>query len=525
MPEAAHPPAGDGWEPTLAAALLGAERAPPAAADALADFVVGADPGGALLARLAVHATLHRAGTGFGPEALSPAEPREPVGPECPPAAAARLHGFLGGGQAANARLAEWCALAAARGMRAPDWLLPALAARHGTLSEAIDGIAGPELAWLGRTCGDSIEAPEGAADWTEGTVAERRAAFTAWRARDPEAARLALEPVFRKEKADLREALVGALATGLSDADEPFLEACLDDRGGGVRMAAQRLLPHLPASRYAARMAERARAALAIEGRSDALPGTPHSLVVTLPEESPDLARDGVEAGAWESRNGGARAALLRAILERAPLRVLSDHPPELWIALALQSDWAEPVSGGLHAMVRRTRDPAWTEALADVLARACAGDLKGVRRTNPLIAFWAQALALLPAAAWETRVGAVIRARRLEVVPALLEYGPDRFSEGFSTALLDWLAFASRGSDDLRQSLGKGWGIGGLGERLWPSTDAAAAAAALLARVPEEEGGRLRQQLAGLAETLALRAAMRRDFEPDTEREGARG
>ncbi len=522
------PPAGDGWEPALAAALLGAERAPPAAdplSVSLAVSLAGADPGGALLARLAAHATLHRAGAGLGPEALIPAEPRARIGLECPAAAATRLHGLLADGPSAAARLAEWCTFAAARGMRAPDWLLPALAARRDTLPDAIDGIAAPELAWLGRARGDSGEGAEQPADWTDGTVAERRAAFTAWRARDPEAARLALEPVFRKEKADLREALVGALETGLSEADEPFLEACLDDRGGGVRMAAQRLLPHLPAARYAARMARRARAALAIESRGGFPEGTTHILVVTLPEASPDLARDGVTADAWQNWSGGARATLLRAILECAPPSAFCDHPPELWIGLALQNDWAKPILDGLHAMVRRTRDPAWALALADVLGRACAGDLKGVRPTSPLIAFWAQALALLPEAAWEARVGAVIRARRFEVLPDLLAHGPDRFSEGFSAALLDGLAVACRGSGDLRQSLAKGGVIGGLGERLWSGADAAASAAALVARLPEEGGGRLREHLMDLAETLALRAAMRRDFEPDTEREGARG
>ena len=43
----------DGWEPILAAALLGAERAPPATPGPLADLVTEPDPGSALLARLA----------------------------------------------------------------------------------------------------------------------------------------------------------------------------------------------------------------------------------------------------------------------------------------------------------------------------------------------------------------------------------------------------------------------------------------------------------------------------------------
>ena len=45
--------ASDGWEPTLAAALLGAERAPPAGSSVLTALVAEADPGAALLARLA----------------------------------------------------------------------------------------------------------------------------------------------------------------------------------------------------------------------------------------------------------------------------------------------------------------------------------------------------------------------------------------------------------------------------------------------------------------------------------------
>lgn len=519
MTEAAPLTAGDGWEPVLAAALLGAERAPPAAPGPLADFIAETDAGGALLARLAAHGALHRAGAGLGPEALVPAEPREASGLECPPAAATRLYGFLVGGHAARRRLEEWCALAAAAGMRAPVWLLQALAPHRDTLPEAVDWVAGPELAWLARACGEgAAEAAEGPADWTEGTLGERRAAFAAFRAHDPEAARAALEPDFRKEKADLREALVEALETRLSQADEPFLEACLDDRGGGVRLAAQRLLPRLAGSRYAARMAERARAALRIEGKRRLLGGTTDTLVVTLPEESSDLARDGVAANTWESRGGGTRAALLRGILARAPLHAFVEHPPRLWIELALRSEWSEPIVDGLFSTIQRTRDPAWTHAAADVLAEAYAEKIKGVRRTNPLLGLWAQALDLLPGAEWEARVADQIRDRRIETVLALLARGPEHFSAPFSAALLDWLALVSRGSDSLRKDLAKGWIVERLAERLAPSDAAASAAAAILARSDEAEGERLHNQLTTLAETLALRAAMRRDFQPVT-------
>lgn len=511
----------DGWEPTLAAALLGAERAPPPAPGPLTAFVAESDPGAALLARLAAEGVHHLAGTELGPEALAPIEPREPFGPECPPAAATRLYGLLTEGYSARSRVEEWFELAAAAGSRPPAWLFQVLIQQRDSLPTTAPAVIGAELDWLARACG---EAPDqgaetaDASDWTEGTVAERRAAFTALRVRDPEGARAALEPVFRKEKADAREALVHALATGLSQADEPFLEACLDDRANGVRLAAQHLLPRLPDSRYAERMAARARAALSVESKRKLLGGTTHSLVVTLPEESPELARDGVEANQWERRGGGARAGLLRAILARAPLHAFAAHPPRLWIELALRSEWADPVFHGLFSAAKRTLDPAWAEAMADITAEAYEGKVTGVRRTNEVLGMWAEALDLLPDAAWEARVGALIRARKIEVVLAVLAQGPEHFSESFSATLLDWLAFVTRGSDALRRDLAKPWVIARLGDRLWPSDDSAASAAAILARLPEEDADRLRTQLTGLTGVLELRAAIRRDFRPET-------
>ncbi|GJD77002.1 DUF5691 domain-containing protein [Methylobacterium gregans] len=291
-------------------------------------------------------------------------------------------------GCAAKVALPGAASVAAARdafaaGVRAPAWLLQALAGQRDTLPEPIDRIAGPEFAWLARACGEApAETADASSDWTVGTLAERSAAFTALRARDPGAARVALEPVFRKEKADLRNTLVNALATGLSEADEPFSESCLDDRGSGVRLAAQRLLPLLPGSRYASRMSGWARAALTVESKRRLLGGTTHALVLTLPEESPELVRDSVDANAWESRNGGARSALLRAILARAPLDAFADHPPRLWIALALGSEGRTrsstdytPRPGAPATRTGRARWPRFWPMPMARRSRACAG------------------------------------------------------------------------------------------------------------------------------------------------------
>ena len=68
-----------------------------------------------------------------------------------------------------------------------------------------------------------------------------------------------------RPRKEEIRASLVTALHVGLSEADEPFLEACLDDRATGVRTAARHLLAELPLSHRADRMAERVRMALVV--------------------------------------------------------------------------------------------------------------------------------------------------------------------------------------------------------------------------------------------------------------------
>ncbi|GJD54788.1 DUF5691 domain-containing protein [Methylobacterium dankookense] len=518
---------GDTWETALAAALLGADRAPAgAAATPWGEVDSGADPGGALLGRLAGHGVHHLAGSGFAAEVLVPAEPRAAAGPECPPAAAARLALLLAGG--GRDRLREWCDLAATAGTRAPPWLLPALAGHRSDLAGAVGRIAGAELAWLDRACGDGTDEADGApsADWLEGTPAERRAAFADFRMRDPEAARAALEAGFRAEKAEMRQTLVATLEVGLSEADAPFLETCLDDRSSGVRATAQRLLPSLTRSLLASRMAVRATAALAVTAKTKLLGGTAHTLVVTLPEESPTLARDGVEPRPYARQGGGTRALLLQEILAAAPLHALGEHPPRLWIELALRSEWADPVFEGLFAAIRRERDADWARALAEVLGEAHAGRLSGIRRTNPLREKWARAAALLPAPDWERLVEEAFRGGEAEIVLPHLSHGPAAFSARFTAAHLDWLAAVTRGPRADRDALAKTWLIDRLADRAFPGEDEAASAAAILARLPEDADERLRGQVARLAETLELRAAMRREFGPPiTAGESARG
>lgn len=504
---------GQGWDAALAAALIGTGRAPPALPETIfPDLDPGGEAGARLLARLAAHGLHRLAGAARTADALAPLPPRAADGPPCPPAAAERLGRLLAAGPSARARLAEWCALAAAAGVRAPAWLLPALAPHRRDIA-ALEAVAGPELDWLARAFGEAEEAPPERRDWQDGTPPERRAAFAAFRARDPGGARAALEAGFKAEKAAVREILVAALEMGLAPADAPFLEACLDDRAAGVRAAAQRLLPRLPGSPLSARMAVRAGTALAIESRRRLLRAPVQALVVTLPEESPALARDGIALNAHEQ--GGARTGMLRDILAAAPLSAFAEHPPRLWIEGALRSDFAEPIVEGFLRAVARERDPVWLRDTAAVLAEAHAGRIDGVRRTDALREAWARAVTLLPPDAWEAAVHAAIRGGETATILAVLGRGPDALSGSFSAAVLDWLARIARGGRSDRRDLAGSRLLDRLGDRLAPDADHAAAAAAIPAQLPYDDGGdRLRDPFARLAETLALRAAMRREF-----------
>ena len=96
------------------------------------------------------------------------------------------------------------------------------------------------------------VSLPGGSGDdsvWRLGTTAQRLAYFRRLRAQDPAAARALMVASWKKEKAEAREGIVEALATGLGEADLPLLEMAITDRSGGVRQAAAQVLLHLPES------------------------------------------------------------------------------------------------------------------------------------------------------------------------------------------------------------------------------------------------------------------------------------
>jgi hypothetical protein len=83
--------------------------------------------------------------------------------------------------------------------------------------------------------------------NWTLARPTARAAFIAALRTREPERARGLVEASFTSEAAPVRARLLGALASGLSAADAPFLESLAKDRAPSVREEAQRLLKFIP--------------------------------------------------------------------------------------------------------------------------------------------------------------------------------------------------------------------------------------------------------------------------------------
>ncbi|MGU3583829.1 DUF5691 domain-containing protein [Rhodococcus sp. C26F] len=101
---------------------------------------------------------------------------------------------------------------------------------------------------------------------WHAGPPARQRRWFEALRAHDPAVATATLAASWGAQTAAQRAELVALLVVGLGPHDEDLLERALDDRSRKVRAVALDLLPRLPHSAFARRMAERVRQWLLVD-------------------------------------------------------------------------------------------------------------------------------------------------------------------------------------------------------------------------------------------------------------------
>ena len=196
---------------------------------------------------------------------------------------------------------------------------------------------------------------------------AERTAILEAVRRVDPVGGRDLLRSTWKTDPAAERAALLAVLAVGLSDDDEPFLEAALDDRSAAVRQVAADLLGRLPASRRAVRMAERLRA---VVGRGQPLSCAPPG------EPDIDARRDGINDAAPAGM--GVSAWRLAQLVAGAPLSFWTEHLGLNAVEVAALADPSKagrrgaspagPLLLGLESAVvaqAGRADPAWAVAV----------------------------------------------------------------------------------------------------------------------------------------------------------------
>lgn len=178
-----------------------------------------------------------------------------------------------------------------------------------------------------------------------------------------------------------MRTALLEDLATGLGPADEPFLEAALDDRAMGVRAAAARLLARITGSALSRRMAGRADAMLAWEapkgigGFLKSALGRKGGLAVNPPQAiDASWTRDGI--GGKPPQWLGERAHWLSEVLACVDPAHWERLAPPADFALALwRTDWGLALLLGLARAVRLHRAGAWAGPLLDAVAATPKG------------------------------------------------------------------------------------------------------------------------------------------------------
>ncbi|MFE9646920.1 DUF5691 domain-containing protein [Streptomyces sp. NPDC006365] len=528
-------PAGSSWEELVTVALLGTERR------TLPGTAPGREAPGALLDAAAVQTVRRRAGLRPGRAAARPEPAAEDPRPALPRPAARRLAMLLAdrpgtgsGGRRGTAPdlmelLPQWLALANERGFAAPPELLPALldAARGRTdLRPAALTFAGPRALWLARLNPDwrfALRAtPGGGAAlpgsgepertrqlWQEGLFAERMALLAAIRARDAAAARELLATTWATERAEDRLMFLDSLRTGLSAADELFLEQALADRSRNVRATAAELLSALPSSALAGRMADRAGSCVAVDHT-----GRGPTIVVEAPHAcDAGMERDGVVAKAPAGR--GERSWWLGQLVEAAPLatwsRRLGGRTPEEIVALPVADDW----QGELHAAwcraAVRQRDPSWSRAMLGSPSAPEAGGPGAVS-----LAERAKLLGTLGSAERAEWVAGFIAVHGLSEAFQLLGVCGVPWAGPLGRAVVDALNIA-RDAGSYPWSFS---GVMGLAERCLDPSEAVRLDA--LTAVPDEPenaspgaGGYWAESFQRLVGTLRLRAAMRLELD----------
>jgi hypothetical protein len=364
----------------VAAALVGSRRpvaAVPSLPDDLKPFFDPAKPYERTLLDAAAAVLMFNtcgrvAGVDDSPLSACPADEK----PECSNRAADLLSQAI----AANRfdLIGEWLTLANRAGRRVPYRVLPSLLDKAATKADLRDAVkaagdrrgewlAAKNTAWqFGKALPANLHEL-----WQTGTRPERKAALQAIRAAEPATARDWIAETWTADGADDRVEWLEIVANRLSNDDEAFLEARLDDRSSRVRETAADLLARRPESAFVKRMIARCEPCLAFTpAQSGSLlklkRGTAATLTITLPGEfDKAMQRDGMSEKPGEKI--GPKQWWLR--------QMLAGVPPTSWttkfgvspmeLIAAVEAEHADLLVTAWRMAIVRNPDPAWAVAL----------------------------------------------------------------------------------------------------------------------------------------------------------------
>jgi Family of unknown function (DUF5691) len=418
-----HPPHYHPHPPLIAAALVGIDRHAftlPPTRDRLDALLSQLDPGDRqrqFLSAAAAIALYHQAGR------IPQIPDIEEISPALPESAAAICGEFQHESFLMQRLLSsdflevlpEWCAALVAAGKRVPPESLPQwleLGRKHPQLQPTIATILGHRGRWLAAQNPDwdyavplDFSSEEANETWRTGTVALRSRVLHYWRDRFPEKARELLELTWLQDKAPDRAVFLATFGQGLSLADEPLLEAALDDKSKLVRAAAANLLACLSGSQLVGRTIDRISAYVRVQS---------NALAIALPPRlAEDAIRDGINP---QPPSGiGEKAWWLLQFTSIVPPTWWTDRmqlAPAVLIEAACQSEWSVALLEGWAIAAVRHGDRTWAAFLIPHLP-SLSGYMTNITETGlalmkivPIAHKEASIFALLESSA-ETRFG----------------------------------------------------------------------------------------------------------------------
>jgi hypothetical protein len=366
------------WQTLVTTALLGSSKQPPLlpqSGTALGDLVAHLDQSdseGSLLGAAALVTLYYRAGRlPLADMTLVPVPAEAETSRPCSPKSTQHLLNMLSGQY--REVLPEWLRAAAGRYV-APETLptLLTLGNSDSSWRPYIAAVLGKRGLWLAAqnpewsyALGEDDTNTEEV--WQTGSRTARQLLLSRLRSTAPQQAREMLASTWAQESGEERAALLEQFQTGLSMADEPFLEAALDDKRGAVSDTATALLSQLAESRYCQRMFERTRQLISFQ------PAKTEKWItfeVNLPA-SVDAAmkRDGLEVG--KKAKGGEKAAWLKKMLSAVPpwrwTQLWGISAAELILGVSHNKDWSYLLLQSLATATWRHQDWAMATALLD--------------------------------------------------------------------------------------------------------------------------------------------------------------